>query len=170
MQAERTKSFTTARKSILESVKLQSLVAKCCKMKKIALCKFRRYQCITCRNLHHVLLSRKWCKLLHVIQKVYKICEICRAIFPSLILQHFATKLCNFTNFTMLFVAASCSDGFRSFCLDQNLVYGFDHPREIFSALAKFCSLRFKLSKFEYFRFLVKAFHPYKPICLLRTC
>ncbi len=102
--------------------------------------------------------------------KVYKICEICRAIFPSLILQHFATKLCNFTNFTMLFLAASCSDGFRFSCLDQNLVYGFDHPREIFSALAKFCSLRFKLSKFEYFRFLVKAFHPYKPICLLRTC
>ena len=29
------KSITTARKSILKSVKLQSLVAKCCKMRKI---------------------------------------------------------------------------------------------------------------------------------------
>ena len=33
--ARRTKSITTARKSILKLVKLQSLVAKCCKMRKI---------------------------------------------------------------------------------------------------------------------------------------
>ncbi len=39
-----------------------------------------------------------------------------------LILQHFATKLCNFTNFKLLFLAIM-HDGFRSSCLDQNLVY-----------------------------------------------
>jgi hypothetical protein len=33
--ARRTKSITTARKSMLKLVKLQSLVAKCCKMRKI---------------------------------------------------------------------------------------------------------------------------------------
>jgi hypothetical protein len=37
------------------------------------------------------------------------------------ILQHFAAKLCNFTNFNMLFPAIS-GDGFCSSCLDQNLV------------------------------------------------
>ena len=38
--------------------------------------------------------------------KVYKIREICRAIqYIFLILQHFATKLCNFTNVKMLFLA-----------------------------------------------------------------
>ena len=36
--------------------------------------------------------------------KVYKMREICRAIIFR-ILQHFATKLCNFTNFKMLFLA-----------------------------------------------------------------
>ena len=80
------KFFTTARKSILESVKLQSLVAKCCKMKKIALCKFRqfcRYLCITCRNLRHVLLSRKWCKLLHVIQKYTKFVKFAGLYSPA---------------------------------------------------------------------------------------
>jgi hypothetical protein len=40
-----------------------------------------------------------------------------------LILQHFATKLCNFTNFNMLFLPVPCGDGFCSSCLDQNLVY-----------------------------------------------
>ena len=33
--------------------------------------------------------------------EVYKICEI----YVFRILQYFATKLCNFTNFTMLFLA-----------------------------------------------------------------
>ena len=40
------------------------------------------------------------------------------------ILQHFAAKHCNFTNFNMLF----CGDGFRSSCLDQDLVYSWNHP------------------------------------------
>ena len=37
--------------------------------------------------------------------KFYKICELCKAIFFALYIQHFATKLCNFTHFSMLFLA-----------------------------------------------------------------
>ena len=44
-----------------------------------------------------------------------------------LILQHFATKLCNFTNFNMLFLAV-VMDFVLNSCLDQNLVYSWNHP------------------------------------------
>jgi hypothetical protein len=37
-------------------------------------------------------------------------------------LQHFATKLCNFTNFRMLFCLLSHNDIFRLCCLDKKLV------------------------------------------------
>ncbi len=37
---------------------------------------------------------------------------------------HLATKLCNFTNCKTLF---NCSDGFRSSCPDQHLVYSWNH-------------------------------------------
>jgi hypothetical protein len=37
-------------------------------------------------------------------------------------LQHFATKLCNFTNFRMLFCLLSYNDIFRLSCLDKKLV------------------------------------------------
>jgi hypothetical protein len=43
-----------------------------------------------------------------------------------LILQQFATKLCNCTHFKMLFPAMVM--GFRSSCLDQNFVYSWNHP------------------------------------------
>ena len=59
--------------------------------------------------------------------KVYKIREICVDLYIFRILEHFATKLCNFTNFKMLLIH-SCSDGFCSSCLDQNLVYSWNHP------------------------------------------
>ncbi len=49
------------------------------------------------------LLSRKWCKLLHAIQKYTNLRNLKCYIF--LILTHFATKLCNFTKFKMLFLA-----------------------------------------------------------------
>jgi hypothetical protein len=39
------------------------------------------------------------------------------AIFP--ILQHFATKLCNFTHFKND-ALSNCDDGFRFSCPDQN--------------------------------------------------
>ena len=63
IQARRTKSISTARKSMLKLVKLQCLVAKCCKMRKIQLCEIRKY----CINLHYARefaphLSRKWSK------------------------------------------------------------------------------------------------------------
>jgi uncharacterized protein YbcV (DUF1398 family) len=44
-----------------------------------------------------------------------------------LILQQFATKLCNFTHFKMLF-PAMVYNGFLSSCLDQNFVYTWNHP------------------------------------------
>jgi hypothetical protein len=42
------------------------------------------------------------------------------------ILQHLATNLCSFTHSKTLFLAASF--GFRSSCLDQNLVCSRNHP------------------------------------------
>ena len=38
--------------------------------------------------------------------KVYKICKLCKRIF-CIFLQHFATKLGNFTNFDILFLAVA---------------------------------------------------------------
>ena len=56
----RTKSITTARKSMLKLVKLQSLVAKCCKMRKIySPMKFAYFVliCITHGKMHHFRLK-----------------------------------------------------------------------------------------------------------------
>ena len=50
--------------------------------------------------------------------KIFKIFNILR------ILPHFATKLRNFTNFKMLFLAVV--HVFRSSCLDHNLVYSWN--------------------------------------------
>jgi hypothetical protein len=44
-----------------------------------------------------------------------------------LILQHFATKRCNFTHSKTLFLAMH-GNGFCSSCLDQNFVYSLNHP------------------------------------------
>ena len=104
MHAARIKSITTARKSILKLVKLQSLIAKCCKMQKIQSCKFHEF----CMLLYYMqkfapLLSRKWCKLQHANKSIQNLLSLKCYIFR--ILQHFATKLCNFTNFRMLFLA-----------------------------------------------------------------
>jgi hypothetical protein len=53
--------------------------------------------------------------------------QILRTLQGSIfrILQHFATKLCNFTNFSMLFLAA-CGDLFASPCLVLKLVYNWN--------------------------------------------
>jgi hypothetical protein len=48
--------------------------------------------------------------------KVYKICELCKAIF-SAFYNISQTKLCNFTHFSMLF------PGIYFFCQDKKLVY-----------------------------------------------
>jgi hypothetical protein len=51
--------------------------------------------------------------------KVYKISKFCKAIFSG-ILQHFTTKLCNFTH---LYALSSRGDLFASPCLVLKLVY-----------------------------------------------
>ena len=48
------------------------------------------------------LSSQKWCKLLHVIRKLQNFQG-----YIFLILQYFATKLCNFTHFNTIFLAAA---------------------------------------------------------------
>jgi hypothetical protein len=48
-----------------------------------------------------------------------------------LILQHFATKLCNFTHFKILFPAMVMVSFFLS-TVDQNFVYSWNHPFPVF--------------------------------------
>ena len=103
--AKKSKSFTTARKSMLKLVKLPSLVAKCCKIrKKMRLRSLQILYTFVLRlpqngrlpvNFRHFVVS--------VIQKYTKFANSQAYIFR--ILQHFATKLGNFTNFNMLFLA-----------------------------------------------------------------
>jgi hypothetical protein len=54
--ARRTKSITTASKSMLKLVKLQSLAAKCCKMRKYSHAKFANFVLIsiTRKKMHHI--------------------------------------------------------------------------------------------------------------------
>ena len=101
---KKAKSSTTARKSILELVKLPSLVAKWCKIRKIyawEVCKFCIFLYYARRSLttsgHFVV------RLLRN-TKIYKNLQTLQA-YISRILQHFATKLGDFTNFKMLFLA-----------------------------------------------------------------
>jgi hypothetical protein len=91
---------------MLELVTLQSLAAKCCKMRKIySPAKFANFVliCIARGKMHHIwaesgAFSRAQYKL---IQKL----QISQG-YIFLILQHFATKLCNFTNFKLRFLVA----------------------------------------------------------------
>ena len=55
-----------------------------------------------------------------------KICELHRAIF-FLILQHFATNFCKFTNFNGMLFPAVVMDFVPASCLDQHLVYSWNH-------------------------------------------
>ena len=100
-------------------LKLQSLVAKCCKMRKYSPANFANFVLIYQYAREFAPLSvQMWSTFLCILIQINtKICKLCRAII-FLILQHFAAKLCNFTNFNMLFL-----DGFCSSCPDQNLVY-----------------------------------------------
>ena len=61
------------------------------------------YFCITHGKL--IPTSRKRYQFSVRNTKVYKIRKLCRGIYIFLILLHFATKLCNFTNFRTLFNA-----------------------------------------------------------------
>ena len=94
-QEERDPCNTAARKSILERVKLQSLVAKCCKMKKILYSpvKFanfvyicinlvpRVFICITRSENNHFRSKNGYFPARNA--NIYKICELHRAIFFS---------------------------------------------------------------------------------------
>ena len=82
--AGRAKSNTTARKSILKLVKLQSLVAKCCKMrKKIAL---QIQQILYTFGLRAEVCTTFGSKVVQISArntKAFKIREIRRAIFSA---------------------------------------------------------------------------------------
>ena len=85
--ARRTKFITTARKSILKLVKLQSLVTKCCKMRKIWHFKCSKF-CILlyCVQKFAPLSAQKWCTFLHIIQKHTKFAK-----FAGLYSPHYTT-------------------------------------------------------------------------------
>jgi hypothetical protein len=98
-----------------------ALVAKCCKMRKYSLAKFATfvYFCIACGNCYHT-----WAENGSNFRTQYKSIQNLQTLqgYIFCILQHFATKLCTFTHFSMLFLS-SCSDLFASPCLVVKLVY-----------------------------------------------
>ena len=97
---QRVKFITTEVKSVLKLVKLHSLVAKCCKMQKIQACKISKF-CILLYNAQKTDNYREnGINFSYVIRKYTKFAKLYRVIFS-----HFATKLCNFTKFRMLFNA-----------------------------------------------------------------
>ena len=100
------KFITTVLKSVLNLVKLQSLVAKCCKRQKNKPAKFANsiYCCATRGKL--IPLAGKRYQLSVPNTKVIQNLRTLQGhIF--LTLEHFATKLCNFTKFRMLINAVT---------------------------------------------------------------
>ena len=98
------KFITTALKSVLKLVKLQSLVAKCCKMQKIQVCKIRKF----CILLYYARKTDTTIeKTVSIFRPKYKSIQNLQTLQGHIfhILQHFATKLCGFTKFRMLFNA-----------------------------------------------------------------
>ena len=98
------KFITTALKRILKLVKSQSLVAKCCKMQKIQACKI----CKFCILLYYARKTDTTIeKTVSIFRTQYKSIQNLPTLQDHIfhILQHFATKLCNFTKFRMLFNA-----------------------------------------------------------------
>ena len=108
MPAIRTKSFITARNrnSILKLVKLQILWRN--------VVKYGKYIALRSLPIFIIFVLRTG-----KVGKAYHIGD--ESIFR--ILEDFATKICNFTNFGMLFLAVVKQQSFCSYCLDQNLVY-----------------------------------------------
>ena len=95
------KFITTALKSILNLVKLQSLVAKCCKMQKIEACKI----CKFCILLYYARKTDTTIeKTVSIFRTQYKRIQNLQTLQGHIfhILPHFATKHCNFTKFRML--------------------------------------------------------------------
>ena len=104
------KSFTTAiKKYILKLIKLQSLTAKCCKTRKIQPCEVLQFFIYLHRAGKNSPFSRQFqigngtffVRLTKYVQNHSQTSQ--GYIFRFL--QHFATKLCNFTNSRMLCLA-----------------------------------------------------------------
>ena len=77
-------------------VKLQSLVAKCCEIRKYSLAKFAKFVSISAQ-MRYAFPS--------VMQLYIQIlCKLSQG-YIFRILKHFATKRCHFTNFEMIFLA-----------------------------------------------------------------
>ena len=116
--------ITIAGKSILKWVKLQSLVMR-------IVVKFNEENIAVWIEFGKIkwiklFLIRKWF-LPRVIQVYTKF-----ANFTGLYFLRFTTfsnqSHCSFTHSKTLFLLAVVSHGFRSSCLDQNLVYSWNHP------------------------------------------
>ena len=111
-------SLVIAWNDILELVKLQSFVTKCCQNKEnIALRSLHvlySVVCITHGKSYH--FRGNFCgNFSSRNRNMCKIWKLRTAIFC--ILQHFATKLCNFANFTMLFLGMARDLPRSKFCL-----------------------------------------------------
>jgi hypothetical protein len=105
-------------KELINLVKLQNLVTKCCKL-------YGKYSlasevCIFCIRLYYVRkLLPFWAENAVTMSarntNIYKICKLCKTIFSKFynISQHFATEFCNFTNSIMFFLAVHVFDSLR---------------------------------------------------------
>ena len=88
----------------MKLVKLQNLVAKCCKIQKIY---------IALRSLHIFSIFVLRAEIVNIFgstvtisarnTNILKICKFRKAIYIFCILQHFVTKFCNFTDFDKFF-------------------------------------------------------------------
>ena len=94
------KSFITARKSISKLVNFPSLVAKYCKKRKIYVCKVCNFFITHGKAFRHFVV-----RLFHRKYKDIQNLQTSQAYIIFRVLQYFATKLGNFTNFKMLFLA-----------------------------------------------------------------
>ena len=102
---------------MLKLVKLPSLVAKCCKIRKIYACEFCKFCTLSYYAYHKMAeIHRKFRHfVVSVIQSIQNLQTLQAYIFR--ILQYFATKLGNFTNFNILFLAVV--KDFDFFCIIQ---------------------------------------------------
>ena len=120
-----------------------------------------------CGNCHHIW-AENGSNFRTQIQKLQNLQILQGYIFR--ILQHFATKPCNFTNFSALFLAVH-GDSFASPCLVLKLVYKACksvfpdlHAMEVCPALIKFTAqchtvLKTWPPKFKFFLTLTSPFH-----------
>ena len=102
--AKKSKSFTTARKSMSKLVKLPSSEAKCCKIRKIYACEVCKFFTLLYYVYHKMAeIHRKFSHfVVSVIQKYTKLANFASVYFPCFTIFRHQT----FTNFNMLFLAS----------------------------------------------------------------